>query len=112
MAKPNIIIYSDGGAVPSPDGEGGGACVLIQDGEIQELSGSESCTNNSRMNLMAVFMALESLEDTSKVEFHINSKYVRSGVTRWSAKWVQTGWRASNKQPVQNKDLWEGLNEM
>ncbi|MBA3873133.1 MAG: hypothetical protein H0X30_28705 [Anaerolineae bacterium] len=112
MAKPYITIYSDGGAKPSPNGPGGWASVLILDDEIAELSGQESSTTNSRMKLMAVFMALESLEDSSKIELYIDSKYVKSGVTQWMAKWALNGWRMSNHQPVENKDLWEGLHEM
>lgn len=112
MARPNILIYADGGAKPNPNGEGGWAALTICDGQIEEMSGAESDTSNSRMKLMAAYMALESLEDASKVELHIDSPYVKNGVTRWMAKWIENGWRMTKGQPVQNQDLWEGMYEM
>jgi ribonuclease HI len=112
MARPNIIIYADGGAKPNPDGEGGWAALVICDGQIEEMNGHESGTSNSRMKLMAVFMALESLEDASKIELHIDSPYVKNGVTRWMATWIANGWHMAKGQPVKNQDLWEGLHEM
>lgn len=112
MAKPNLVIYAGGGAKPSSNGPGGWAALVIRDDAIEEMSGYEAGTSNSRMNLMAVFMAIEALEDSSKIEFYTESPYVRRGITQWLAKWLKTGWRMTNNQPVQNQDLWEGLYEM
>ncbi len=111
MTKPNVIIYSDGGAKPNPDGPGGWAALLIQDGQIDEISGREARTTNNRMELTAAIMALEALDEPSRVEFHTDSQYVKNGITQWMANWVRNGWLTANKQPVQNQDLWERLYE-
>ena len=42
MNKPNVIIYSDGGAKPNPNGPGGWGAVLISDTGIEEISGRET----------------------------------------------------------------------
>ena len=112
MARPNIIIYSGGRAKPSPDGPGGWAALLIRDVEVEEMSGHESSTTNVRMELMAAFMAFESLEEPSNVEFYTDSVYIKRGITLWLPKWVKNGWRTTNNQPMQNRDLWEGLHEL
>lgn len=110
MTKPNVTIYSDGGAKPNP-GTGGWAALLIQDGQIDEISGRETNTTNNRMELMAAIMALQALEEASTVEFHTDSQYLKNGITLWMKGWVRNGWLTANKQPVQNQDLWETLHE-
>ena len=112
MARPNIIIYSGGRAKPSPDGPGGWAALLIRDGDVEEMSGHESSTTNVRMELMAAFMAFEALEEPSNVEFYTDSVYIKRGITLWLPKWVKNGWHTTNNQPMQNRDLWEGLHEL
>src|SRR6185369_1091758 len=110
MEKPNVIIYSDGGAKPNP-GEGGWAALLIRDGQIEEISGRETNTTNNRMELTAAIMALEELGGGCKVEFHTDSQYLKNGITQWMANWVRKGWMTANNQPVQNQDLWERLHD-
>ncbi len=112
MAKSNLTIYTGGGAKPSPDGPGGWAALIIHDYEVEELSGREDSTTNVRMELMAVFMALESLEERHHIEVHTDSLYVKRGINNWLPKWTQNGWHTTKNQPIQNKDLWEGLNDL
>ncbi len=112
MATPNIIIYSGGGAKPSPNGPGGWAALIVHDYEVEELSGREDTTTNVRMQLMAVFMALESLDERHYIEIHTDSLYLKRGITSWLPKWTQNGWHATKNQTIQNKDLWEGLYDL
>ena len=59
MSRPDVTIYTDGGAKPNPGGPGGWAALLIHDGHTRELSGAEPATTNNRMELTAAIMALE-----------------------------------------------------
>ncbi len=107
--KPKVIIYSDGGAKPNPNGDGGWGVLLISGGQRQELSGGERNTTNNRMELTAACEALESLKTPCEVEFHTDSQYVRNGITTWMKNWIKNGWKTASKQPVANQDLWQRL---
>jgi len=112
MVQFDIKIYIGGGAKPSPNGPGGWAALIVHDYEVEELSGREDNTTNIRMHLMALFMALESLEERHHIEIHTDSLYIKRGITSWLPKWTQNGWHTTTNQPIQNKDLWEGLYDL
>jgi ribonuclease HI len=109
MTKPHVIIYTDGGAKPNPDGPGGWAALLISGHHRKELSGGEGSTTNNRMELTAAIMALEALKQPSRVTMYTDSQYLRNGITRWLPNWVRRGWRTADKKPVKNQELWERL---
>ncbi len=109
MAKPEVIIYSDGGAKPNPDGPGGWAALLIFADGAKEISGREASTTNNRMELTAAIMALESLSESHSIEFHTDSQYLKNGITQWLANWIRNGWKTASRQPVLNQDLWQRL---
>lgn len=111
MTKPQVMIYSDGGAKPNPGGPGGWAALLIYGPNQKELSGSEPDTTNNRMELTAACEALEALTQPCKVAFYTDSEYVQRGISEWLAGWIKRGWKTANRQPVKNQDLWERLNE-
>ena len=52
------IIFTDGSCLKNPNGPGGWAFTLIENGKQWTLSGGESSTTNNRMELMAVIEAL------------------------------------------------------
>lgn len=110
MDKPQVIIFSDGGAKPNP-GTGGWGVVLIYGQHRKELSGGEPNTTNNRMELTAAIMALEALKEPCAVEFHTDSEYVKKGITEWLQGWVKNGWKTASKKPVLNQDLWERLHK-
>lgn len=107
-----IEIYSDGGCRPNP-GTGAWAFVISAEGEIFESSGGEYETTNNRMELTAAIEALENCRwrfgDGSAVRFHIDSMYVKNGITQWISQWKQRNWKSSSKEPVKNIDLWQRL---
>jgi ribonuclease HI len=61
------------------------------------------------MELMAVIVALESLQKPTRIEITTDSQYVKRGVGEWMPNWKRNGWRTANRQPVKNRDLWERL---
>jgi ribonuclease HI len=109
MEKPHVIIYTDGGAKPNPNGPGGWGALLISGGHTKELSGGERSTTNNRMELTAAIMALEALKQPCTVTMYTDSQYLRNGITDWLPKWVRNGWRTADKKPVKNQELWERL---
>ncbi|MBK8021378.1 MAG: ribonuclease HI [Chloroflexi bacterium] len=107
-----VVIYSDGGAKPNPNGPGGWAALLLYGEHEKPLSGGEPSTTNNRMELTAAIKALEVLNRRCKVEFYTDSQYLRNGITNWIKGWKRNGWKTANKQPVLNQDLWIRLDEL
>ncbi len=66
-------------------------------------------STNNRMELMAAISALEALKRPSQVDMHIDSQYVRDGITKYINNWKKNGWRTASKEPVKNQDLWQRL---
>ena len=107
----SVEIYTDGACKGNP-GPGGWGAVLISAGREKEIFGGESLTTNNRMELMAVIEALRALNQPCAVVLHLDSEYVRKGITEWIAGWKARGWRTASKQPVKNVDLWQILDDL
>jgi ribonuclease HI len=106
-----VIIHTDGACKGNPGPGGWG--VLLESGEhTRELFGGEPQTTNNRMELMAVIQALGALKRPCRVEIHLDSEYVRKGITEWIKGWKAKGWRTASKQPVKNADLWQQLDQL
>lgn len=104
-----IEIYTDGACSGNP-GPGGWGAVLVYNGKEKELSGSEKNTTNNRMELTAVIMALNALNQPCEVKLTTDSKYVCDAVNKgWVYSWKKNGWRKSDKKSALNVDLWEEL---
>ena len=112
-AKPahHVVIYTDGGCAPTNPGPGGWAAILRSGSHLKEFKGGEPMTTNNRMELMAAISALEALKRPSQVDMHIDSQYVRDGITKYINNWKKNGWRTASKDPVKNQDLWERLDD-
>jgi ribonuclease HI len=54
-------------------------------------------------------MALESLTRPCPVEMHVDSQYVKDGISKWIHGWKKNGWKTAAKQPVKNAELWQRL---
>lgn len=57
-----IEIYTDGGCISNPGGNGGYGVVLLYKGSRKELSGGYTNTTNNRMELMAAIKGFRSAE--------------------------------------------------
>lgn len=106
-SKP-VVIYTDGGCIGNP-GPGGWAALLRYGDHERELSGRMRETTNNRMELRAAIEALEALKRPCRVEIHIDSEYLRNGITKWVHAWRRNNWRTVGKKPVKNQDLWRRL---
>ena len=104
-----IEIYTDGACSGNP-GPGGWGAVLVYNGKEKELSGSEKNTTNNRMELTAVIMALNALNQPCEVKLTTDSKYVCDAINKsWVYSWRKNGWKKSDKKPTLNVDLWKEL---
>ncbi|MBG7609827.1 MAG: ribonuclease HI [Anaerolineae bacterium] len=109
MSKiPRVTIYTDGACSGNP-GPGGWAALLRFGSHEKELSGSVLNTTNNRMEMTAALEALKSLKSPCQVDFHTDSEYLRSGITKWMDNWKRRQWKTSHKKPVKNQDLWKAL---
>jgi ribonuclease HI len=111
-ARPEVTIYTDGGAEPNP-GTGGWAAILLNpaSGKVRELSGGEPRTTNNRMELTAAIRALEALNQPCRVHLFTDSQYLRKGITQWLPGWIARGWKRKDGE-LQNEDLWRRLAEL
>jgi ribonuclease HI len=108
MTLKPVIVHTDGACSGNP-GPGGWGAILEYNGTRKELSGGEPETTNNRMELMAAIMALEALTRPCLVEMHVDSTYVRDGITKWIHGWKSNGWKTADKKPVKNVELWQRL---
>lgn len=98
-----LLIYTDGAARGNP-GPGGYGIVLIWGDKQKEISAGYRLTTNNRMELMAVIVALESLNKQGiPVTVYTDSKYIVDSVQKgWLNNWIRTQFKGGKK----NKDLW------
>ena len=108
MMSARVEVFTDGACRGNP-GPGGWGALLRYGAHEKELHGGEAHTTNNRMELLAVIMALESLQRDCDVRMLTDSQDVKNGITRWIAGWKRNGWRTANRQPVKNQDLWMRL---
>ena len=100
-----VKIYTDGACKGNP-GPGGYGCIIVRNGKELELKGGERATTNNIMEMTAIIVALQQLEEPSEVELTTDSQYVVKGMTEWINGWIRKNWVTASKQPVKNKDLW------
>jgi ribonuclease HI len=104
----DVEIWTDGACSGNP-GPGGWGAILVSGERRKELYGGEADTTNNRMELMAAIMALEALKRPCAVVMHVDSQYVRQGITGWIHGWKKNGWKTADKKPVKNAELWQRL---
>lgn len=116
FADDSVTVYTDGSCLGNP-GPGGWGAVILYENQVLEFSGGEALTTNNRMELTAVIMVLQELKKTAfykgqDVNLHIDSQYVKNGITTWIKTWKKNGWRTASKSPVKNKELWSLLDTL
>jgi ribonuclease HI len=110
-------IWTDGGCSGNP-GPGGWAFIITDSHgkDVSKGKGGELETTNNRMELMAVIKALRCILRKGAVIKHItvytDSQYVQRGMTEWIVRWKDNGWKASDRKPVKNLDLWLKLDKL
>ena len=110
MSKGKVIIHTDGACSGNP-GPGGWGAILDYNGTRKEIYGGEPQSTNNRMELKAAIEALNVLKRACVVEMHVDSQYVKDGITKWIHGWKRNGWKTADKKPVKNVELWQALDE-
>ena len=110
MSKGKVIIHTDGACSGNP-GPGGWGALLDYNGTHKEIYGGEPQSTNNRMELKAAIEALNVLKRACVVEMHVDSQYVKDGITKWIHGWKRNGWKTADKKPVKNVELWQALDE-
>lgn len=107
-----VEVFTDGACRGNP-GRGGCACILQYREQCKELSVGFKKTTNNRMELRAVIMALEALNEPCHVSIYSDSKYVVNAINKhWLSSWNRNSWRKADKKPVLNVDLWKMLDRL
>ncbi|HSN77121.1 MAG TPA: ribonuclease HI [Anaerolineae bacterium] len=107
--RPQVTIYTDGGALGNP-GPGGYGVVMLYNQHRKELSGGYRRTTNNRMELMAAISALEKLKTSCDIVIYTDSRYVADSINLgWARRWRANGWRKNKSEQALNPDLWERL---
>jgi len=104
-----VILYTDGACSGNP-GPGGWGALLIWNGTEKELYGGEANTTNNRMEMMAIIEGIRALREKCHVKIHSDSALIINAFNQhWITNWQKSGWRKSNKKPVENQDLWKEM---
>lgn len=113
-----IEIFTDGSCIGNPGHGGYGIILLRKDagGNIikkRELSGHDLSTTNNRMEMTAACVALESLGRVTSepATLYCDASIISNAMNGWLFKWKATGWKKGSGKPVENRDLWERLEQ-
>ena len=110
--KNELNIYTDGSCLNNPGAGGWGIVVILPNGEVAEYSKGFTLTTNSRMEMMAMYMALKYAEKYGKgnVNIHSDSNFIIQAFTQhWLDGWVKKGWKKQKNEPVANADIWKKI---
>lgn len=111
MTDTNTIqIWTDGACSGNP-GPGGWGALIRWNGHEKELHGGDPATTNNRMEMTAVIEALKAINRPSKITLHVDSTYVKDGLTKWIRGWKRNGWKTADRKPVKNQELWMAMDE-
>ena len=113
----NIEIYTDGSCkkLGAKATFGGWAYIVVKDGiEIYSAQGSEKNTTNQRMELTAIYKALQYISKerrkNEKVIIYSDSAYaINCYEQKWYDKWLANGWCNAKGDSVANQDLWSEI---
>jgi ribonuclease HI len=101
-----IQLYSDGACSGNP-GPGGYGVILKYNEHVKEFSAGYKSTTNNRMEMMAIIVGLESLNEICQVDVYSDSKYIVDAVNQgWALKWEANNWKRNKKEMAKNIDLW------
>lgn len=91
-----VEIFTDGSCLGNP-GPGGYAAILRYKNYEKSLTAGFHLTTNNRMELMAVIIALEALNQPCYVSLSTDSQYVRLGIQSWIYHWKKNSWNTKKK---------------
>ena len=107
----HTVIYTDGGCQTTPPFIGAYAFSIKTpaSGATMFATGTMLFTTNNRMELMAIYKALEDAEIGPPIILYSDSMYAIQCLTEWGPSWVKKGWTTGEGKPVKNRELIEPL---
>ena len=110
----DILIYTDGackGNNHKGKFPGGWASIILEDGKEHVLSGNEKKVTNNKMELVAVYEALEhvSKDKLENVIVYSDSEYVCNSLNKWLRKWSENEWKNSKGRDIAYVDIWKKI---
>lgn len=112
----HILIYTDGSCHGGRGPGGYAAVVRRMDGatelkKLRKRGQAEGETTNIRMEMTAAAVALEVFKpgEPEPIVIYSDNTLIVNGMHNWVGGWIENGWKASNRKPVLNRDLWERL---
>ena len=106
-----LEIWTDGACKSNP-GIGGWGAYLVWGEHTREMYDGEPMTTNNQMELTAVIEALRAIKRPCPMRIHLDSSYVKDGITKWIHGWKKKGWRTADGKPVKNDTLWKQLDAL
>jgi ribonuclease HI len=105
----HVEIFTDGACSGNP-GPGGYGVILRYKENTKEFSAGYKNTTNNRMELRAIIVGLEALNEQCQVDIYSDSKYIIDAVNQgWAKKWRANQWKRNKKESAKNIDLWDTL---
>lgn len=120
LANYSVLVFTDGSSPGNGQPGARGGCGVVYDFCDQsgvsfplEKAPDGSPPTSNRAELRAAIAALTIRywpgEGFSRLVVGTDSEYVVKGVTEWTKKWKENGWRTASGGLVKNRDLWEIL---
>lgn len=106
-----LEIWTDGACKYNP-GPGGWGVYMVYGRHTRELCGGSLQTTNNQMELTAVIEALSAIKRPCPLRLHLDSAYVKDGITKWIYGWKKRGWKTAGGDPVKNEELWRRLDQL
>lgn len=101
-------VFTDGSAIGNP-GPGGWGVVVMIGTRRWEISGGDTRTTVSEMELFAAIQALRSLPPGVRIELYSDSQYLIYGMSYFVLKWERDGWRNRRGSLIRHRQLWTEL---
>lgn len=118
MAKPDIVIFTDGAVLnnQSKMKNKGGVGVFFGENDPRNISLTINATDNQPKvtnqvcETIACIKAIETLVSTQKIKnrniiIKTDSMYLVNSMTTWAKNWEKNNWMKSDGKPVQNLEL-------
>ena len=102
-----LEIWTDGACKFNP-GPGGWGVLMVWGEKRREMSGGLKSTTNNQMELRAAYEALKAVKRDCPIRMHLDSSYVKDGITRWIPGWKARGWKKKDG-PIKNLEYWQAL---
>ena len=94
-----LEIWTDGACKFNP-GPGGWGVLMVWGEKRREMYGGLKSTTNNQMELRAAYEALKAVKRDCPIRMHLDSSYVKDGITRcWKKK----------DGPIKNLEYWQAL---